>query len=55
MDRAELNKAIEQTIKDIAEVKRQLAGTKDAGEIERLDIKLKELEALQLQQIEKLG
>lgn len=55
MDRKELNKAIEQTIHDISEVKRQIAGATDSKEIERLEVKLKELEALQLQQIEKLG
>lgn len=55
MNREELNKAIEQTINDIAEVKRQIAGTTDSQEIELLGVKLKELEALQLQQIVKLG
>jgi len=55
MNREEINKAIEQTIHDISEVKRQLAGATDPQEIELLDGKLKELEALQLWQIEKLG
>ena len=55
MNREELNKAIEQTINDISEVKRQIAGANDMQEIELLEVKLKELEALQLRQIEKLG
>lgn len=55
MDREELNRAMEQTINDISEVKRQIAGTTDSHEIELLEGRLKELEALQLIQIEKLG
>lgn len=55
MNREELNRAMEQTINDISEVKRQLAGTTDANEIALLEGKLKELESLQLWQIEKLG
>lgn len=55
MNREELNKAMEQTIHDISRVKRQLAGTTDANEKKRLEDQLKELEALQLIQIEKLG
>ncbi|TEB07863.1 hypothetical protein Psch_01418 [Pelotomaculum schinkii] len=55
MNREELNKAMEQTINDISEVKRQIAGATESQEIERLEGKLKELEALQLWQIEKLG
>ncbi|MDD4239296.1 MAG: hypothetical protein PHT62_12195 [Desulfotomaculaceae bacterium] len=55
MDRQELNKAMDQTIYDISEVKRQLAGATDLQEIELLEGKLKEFEALQLWQIEKLG
>lgn len=55
MNREELNRAIEQTINDIAEVKRKLAAAADAYETKLLEDKLKELEALQLWQIEKLG
>lgn len=55
MNREDLNRAMEQTINDISEVKRQLAISTDAKEIAFLETKLKELEALQLWQIEKLG